>query len=128
MLNKESFNDFILENKIITFSRKPITLTSGKKSHIYVNWRNVLTDAFSVNELSNYVISFVKEKRLDPQSFYGVPESMSMFGGITQAKWASQSKDYHRGSYVLSMGRGKPKKHGEERDKYSYRSLVWQIQ
>lgn len=118
MLNKESFNNFILENKIITFSRKPITLSSGKKSHIYVNWRDVLTDAFSVNELSNYVISFVKEKRLDPHSFYGVSESMSGFGVITQEKWASQSKNYGPGSHVLSMKRGKPKKHGEESDKY----------
>lgn len=113
---KEFFDDLISSNEIVTFSSKPRTLASGKKSNTYVNWRNVLTDAFSVDKLSNYIISIVKEKNLNPDSFYGVPESMSLFGGITQLKWASQN-DYFQGSHTISMGRGKQKEHGDKKDK-----------
>ncbi len=115
---KEFFNNLLLDNALINFSQEPIILSSGEESNTYVNWRNILTDAFSVDKLSDYIISIVKEKNLDPDSFYGVPESMSLIGGITQLKWASQSNNYQIGSHTLSIGRGKPKEHGAEEDKY----------
>ena len=85
---KEFFDNLIKKNKLVTFLSKPITLSSEEKSNTYVNWRNVLTDAFSMDQLSNYIISLVKEKNLNPDSFYGVPESMSLMGGITQLNYS----------------------------------------
>ena len=115
---KDFFYDFIIENNVIGFFNEPLTLKSGRKSYWYVNWRTVAEDVFLLDKVSNFLISFVKSLNLKPDCFYGVPEGATKLGVITQYKWAFADKKIKPGKYVLSMGRGKPKDHGELRDKY----------
>jgi orotate phosphoribosyltransferase len=115
---RNNFYNFIIENKVIGFFEEPITLKSGRKSYWYVNWRTVTEDVFLLNKISDYLLSFVKHLNLIPDCFYGVPEGATKLGIITQYKWAFQDKKIKPGKYVLSMGRGKPKDHGELKDKY----------
>ena len=115
---KDYFYDFIIENNVIGFFNEPLILKSGRKSYWYVNWRTVAEDVFLLDKVSNFLISFVKSLNLKPDCFYGVPEGATKLGVITQYKWAFADKKIKPGKYVLSMGRGKPKDHGELRDKY----------
>ncbi|TFG24841.1 MAG: hypothetical protein EU529_02960 [Promethearchaeota archaeon] len=115
---KEEFYDFILENKVIGFFDEPLELKSGRKSYFYVNWRNVAEDVYLIDKLSNFLISFVEKLGLKPDCFYGVPEGATKIGIITQYKWAKIQKNYNRGIYPLSMGRAKPKQHGDPKDRF----------
>jgi orotate phosphoribosyltransferase len=115
---QEEFNRFIQENNVYGFFEDAITLKSGRKSHFYANWRNVVEDVWLTDRLAEYVISFTESIGLRVDTFYGVPEGATKLGVITQFKWAQQFANYSRGSHILAMGRAKPKDHGAPKDKY----------
>ena len=115
--DQKAFNSFIIENHVIGFFEKPITLKSGKQSHWYVNWRTVSNDAFLLDKLSEFVIAFTKDLSLKPDCFYGVPEGATKLGVVTQLNWGKQASSFSKGSHVLSMGRAKPKEHGSPTDR-----------
>lgn len=116
--NQKEFNDFIIEHNVISFLKQPITLKSGRSSFFYVNWRNISNDVYLIDQLADYIISFVEGLGLGPDCFYGVPEGATKLAIITQYKWAKKQSNYNMGSYALSMGRGRKKEHGEEKDRY----------
>ena len=117
--NKDGYYNFILDNKIIGFFDKEVTLASGRKSRWYVNWRKVSNDVFLIDELTDYVLNFAMSHGMHPDCFYGVPEGATKLGLITQYKWATRhSEDFDKGSNVFPMGRGRPKDHGDPKDKY----------
>ncbi len=115
---QEEFNRFIEKNNVYGFFEDAITLKSGRKSHFYANWRNVVEDVWLTDRLAEYVISFTESVGLTPDTFYGVPEGATKLGLITQFKWAQQFANYAKGSHILAMGRAKPKDHGAPKDKY----------
>ena len=116
--DKEKFYDFIIENNVIGFFQKPLKLKSGRLSYWYVNWRTVAEDVYSLDKLADYIIDFVESIELNPNCFYGVPEGATKIGIITQYKWAIIHSNYDKGVYPLSMGRAKPKKHGDPKDRH----------
>jgi len=122
--DQEEFNNFILENNVIGFFKEPIKLKSGRMSNWYVNWRKPTNDAFLLNEIAQYIISWTEQlfstKNLEskPDCFYGVPEGATKLAIITQHEWAKQSENYAKGSHSIPMGRAKPKEHGDPKDKY----------
>ncbi len=111
------FNTFIEENNIYGFFEEAITLKSGRKSHFYANWRNVVQDAYLTDQLADFVITFAKNQGISVDTFYGVPEGATKLGVITQFKYAKAS-NWEKGSHILAMGRAKPKEHGAAKDKY----------
>ncbi|MFW9950793.1 MAG: hypothetical protein ACFFKA_11800 [Candidatus Thorarchaeota archaeon] len=115
---KENFFNFILKNNVIGFFDNPLQLKSGRQSHWYVNWRNIAEDVFLIDQLTEFIISFVKYLKLKPTCFYGVPEGATKLGIILQYKWAFYNKDIKPGMFCLTMGRGKPKDHGDIKDKF----------
>ena len=84
--DKKKFLEFIIDNAFQLYE-EPIELRSGQKSHIYINFRNL--DAYCMKKLSHFIIEFTKELRLNPETFYGVPEGATKIGLITQYEWAS---------------------------------------
>ena len=116
--NQQKFNQFILENKIVGFFEELVTLKSGRPSPWYANWRNAAEDPFLIDQLTDYILEFVEDSGLEPDCFYGVPEGATKIGVIAQYKWAINSPNYGPGSHVLAMGRGKPKDHGEPKDRF----------
>lgn len=115
---KEEFYDFIIENNVIGFFTEPLKLKSGRISPWYVNWRNIAEDVYLIAKLSDYLIKYIRNLGLKPECFYGVPEGATKLSIITQYKWAKIQQNYESGVYSLSMGRGKPKEHGDPKDKY----------
>ncbi|MFO7796531.1 MAG: hypothetical protein ACQERB_01365 [Promethearchaeati archaeon] len=115
---KEDFTNFILKNNIIGFFKDPITLKSGRVSYWYVNWRDISSDVYLIDKLTDFIIKFVNELNLNPDCFFGVPEGATKLGIITQYKWAKMQEDFRKNNYILSMGRGSPKKHGDPKDRY----------
>lgn len=122
--DQSSFNQFILQEKVIGLFDKPVTLKSGRQSNWYVNWRTVAEDVYRLDILTDFVIKFVddllEQKKLShpPLCFYGVPEGATKYGILTQFKWAKRSPSFAAGSHPLAMGRGKPKQHGVPKDKF----------
>jgi len=116
--NQQKFNQFILENNVIGFFEEPIILKSGRLSFWYVNWRNVAQDVFLLDKLTDLVINFVEDLNLKPDCFYGVPEGATKLGILTQYKWAKKSSNFGLASHILPMGRGKPKDHGDLKDRF----------
>ncbi|TXT64029.1 MAG: hypothetical protein BAJALOKI3v1_270010 [Promethearchaeota archaeon] len=115
---REKFANFVIDNNVIGFFKEPITLKSGRVSYWYVNWRDIVADVYLTDELSDFIIKYVKELNLEPKCFFGVPEGATKIGLITQFKWAKSQNDYGEGEFILSMGRGAPKKHGQLKDRY----------
>ena len=115
---EKNFHDFIIKNKVIGFFKEPITLKSGRLSPWYINWRNISANVFLIDKLTDFLISFVNHLKLKPNCFFGVPEGATKLGIITQYKWAKKQENYNSGLYHLSMGRGKPKEHGDPKDRY----------
>ncbi|MFX0003301.1 MAG: hypothetical protein ACFE9J_07435 [Candidatus Hermodarchaeota archaeon] len=115
--DQSNFDEFIITHKVIGFFNEPIKLNSGRLSYYYVNWRNITSDVFLLDKLTNYVISYIKYLNLKPKCIYGVPEGATKLGIISQFKWAKQQNDYYDGNYPLSMGRGKQKLHGDPKDR-----------
>jgi len=111
------FNRFIEENNIYGFFETPITLKSGRTSHFYANWRNLVEDAFLTDKLADFLIAFTKSNNVEVDTFYGVPEGATKLGIITQFKFAKES-GWEKTSHVLAMGRAKPKDHGAPKDKF----------
>lgn len=115
---KENFNNFIVNNNIIGLFREPIKLKSGRLSFWYINWRNIASDVFLLDQLTDYIFLFINYLGLNPKCFYGVPEGATKIGIITQYKWAKNQENYKSGAYILSMGRGKQKEHGDPKDRF----------
>ncbi len=118
VFDQSEFNKFIEESGVYGFFKEAITLKSGRKSHFYANWRNVVEDVFLTEKLANYLIEFVKANNVEVDTFYGVPEGATKLGVITQFIFSKQQTNYGKGSAILSMGRAKPKDHGAPKDKY----------
>lgn len=118
MFDKEGFNRFIIENNVVGFFDQPIKLKSGRMSHWYVNWRTVVEDVFLSDALADYVISFSESLGLEVDTYFGVPEGATKIGLLCQYKHARKRSDFARGRYVLAMGRGKAKEHGDPKDRY----------
>ena len=116
--DKNSFYDFIIAQNVVGFFEEPLKLSSGRLSYWYVNWRNTSEDVYSLNKLSEFVISFVQDLGLKPDCFYGVPEGATKLGIITQYNWAKNQPNFSQSSHVLSMGRAKPKEHGDPKDRF----------
>lgn len=115
---QKEFNEFIIDNGLIGFLKEPIRLKSGRLSNWYINWRNAAEDVYLFDRLTDYVIAFVEEQGLMPDCFYGVPEGATKLSIITQYKWAKKQLNYGPGVYQLAMGRGRPKEHGDPKDRY----------
>jgi orotate phosphoribosyltransferase len=115
--DKDKFYSFILDNNIIGIFDKPFTLKSGRKSYWYVNWRNIAEDVYLFDKLTDFLISYIVHLGLNPDCFYGVPEGATKLGIITQFKWALSDNNIKPGMYILTMGRGKVKSHGDPKDR-----------
>jgi orotidine-5'-phosphate decarboxylase len=116
--NQAEFDNFVIDNRVIGVFEHPITLKSGRVSNWYVNWRDVAKDAYLLDQLTNFIISYVKVLGLHPDTFYGVPEGATKLGVLLQLKWAQQDIIFSKGSHILAMGRAKPKEHGHPKDKF----------
>ena len=114
---QKNFNHFAVENAV-GFFEDGIVLSSGIKSHWYVNWRKASNDPALLEILVDYVHNFVYDLSLNPDCFYGVPEGATKLGLLSQFKLAYNSSEYGIGTHCLPMGRAKPKIYGEPNDRY----------
>ncbi|MFH1700593.1 MAG: phosphoribosyltransferase family protein [Candidatus Zixiibacteriota bacterium] len=116
--NQNDFNEFVVSNGVYGFFDNAITLKSGRLSHFYANWRNVVEDAWLTEILIGHLLAFVEDKGIAVETYYGVPEGATKLGILAQFESARRSADYSQGSHSLAMGRAKPKDHGAPRDRY----------
>jgi orotate phosphoribosyltransferase len=107
--NKEKFIQFALDNNVAGFADKPITLSSGRQSYWYANWRKVASDVFLIDRLSDFVIDFSDHVEIEDSSFVGVPEGATKLGLIVQYKLV---RNYKIDRHPLTMIRANPKSHG----------------
>jgi len=115
--DQNKFNQFVLDQGIVGFFPQPIKLVSGRMSSWYVNWRNVSSDVFSMDQLVQFVLAFVKEKKIPVHCFYGTPDGATKLAVLCQFQWAKKQSDYGPAKYPLAMGRKTPKDHGDPKDR-----------
>jgi orotate phosphoribosyltransferase len=113
--NQDEYNKFLIENNVIGFFAEPITLKSGRISHWYVNCRNLLDRVGVMDRLVDFVLAFADEKNISADYFYGVPEGATKLGVVLNYK---KGKLNNNDNQALIIGRGKPKEHGDPKDKY----------
>jgi orotate phosphoribosyltransferase len=116
--SREEFLNFIVENGVVGFFDEPVTLSSGRTSHWYANWRTVVSDAYLTDELAGFLIAYLMDKDIPFDTIYGVPDGATKLGVIAQLKWAQKQQGFGKGSHTLLMGRGKPKEHGVAKDRF----------
>lgn len=116
--DREAFNHFLIDNHVVGFFEKPVTLKSGRQSNWYVNWRTISNDVFMLDRLADFLIAFAEEKGFAPDAFYGVPEGATKLGLLATYKRAKAQEGFRPGSHRLPMGRGRPKEHGAPQDRY----------
>ncbi len=108
----ENFAQFIIQQQIVGFFEQPVTLASGKTSYWYLNWRTIGEDVFLIDQVANYLLSFVAQKNLAVDCFYGIPEGGTKLALITQYKMVMAREKGPAALRPLPMGRGRPKEHG----------------
>lgn len=113
-----SFEQFTVNNRVAGFKPQGVPLKSGRISKWYVNWRPFTGDVYWTREIVKYVLDFAREQGLNPTCFYGVPEGMSLFGGILEYSLGINDPNLAPGSHPLVIGRGRPKDHGNPRDRF----------
>lgn len=118
MFDQKKFNQFVLDQGIVGFFPTPIKLVSGRMSSWYVNWRNVSQDVQLIDVLTDYLLDFVKERKIKFDCFYGTPDGATKLAVIAQYKWAKSQPNFGKKDYLLPMGRKVPKDHGEKKDRF----------
>jgi len=116
--DQQKFNNFVLDQGIVGFFPRPIKLVSGRFSSWYVNWRNVAGDVFLLDQLSDFLLSFVASANLEFDCFYGTPDGATKLAVLAQYKWAKSQPNYADKHFCLPMGRKTPKDHGEAKDRF----------
>lgn len=112
------FNRYILDHRIIGFFDQAITLKSGRQSHFYVNWREATNDAYLLDQLTDFIVTYIQSEKIPCDTLYGVPEGASKTAIIAAMKLAQKNPAFQKGSHVIAMGRAKPKEHGAPQDKF----------
>lgn len=132
LYKQSDFDEFLVDNDVVEFREKKVKLSSGRRSNLYINTRNLMEDVVTFDKLMYYVNSFLHDKHFEPDYFIGVPEGMTKLGLImtyNKAKmdlmfsYESYLSEGYSKKYPLPMARGRVKKHGSEKDKYFLGSL-----
>lgn len=110
MFDKEKFIEFILENKVIGFSNKPIEI-GNKETYWYVDWKRVIRDLSLIKKLADFIIDFAEDLKIDFECFYGTGKASTVLATITQYRWAERrerSLEFGPGKYFFPVGRPLP--------------------
>jgi orotate phosphoribosyltransferase len=113
--NQQEYNKFVIENDVVGFFPQGRTLKSGRFSYWYANCRNMADTAGLADKTAGFLINFLKAKGLEFDYVYGVPEGVTKLATVINYKMGMESKNPNQ---VLVIGRGKPKEHGDPKDKY----------
>ena len=113
--NQEEYNKFLIENNVIGFFEEPVTLKSGRISNWYVNCRYLLDEVGVIDKLTDFVLAFSDDKGISADYFYGVPEGATKLAVILSYKIGKLDNNENQ---ALVIGRGKPKEHGDPKDRY----------
>jgi orotate phosphoribosyltransferase len=113
--NQEEYNTFLIKHGVVGFFEEPVTLKSGRISNWYVNCRILLDRLGVIDHLTDFVLDFADDKKLAADYFYGVPEGATKLAVILSYKKGKSKNDPNQ---ALIIGRGKPKEHGDPKDRY----------
>ncbi len=113
--DQAEYNEFLIQNKVIGFFEEPITLKSGRVSPWYANCRDLLSRVGLIDRLTDFVLAFSAEKGISADYFYGVPEGATKLAVVLNYKKGKLDDNENQ---ALVIGRGKPKAHGDPKDKY----------
>ncbi|MFW7381099.1 MAG: orotate phosphoribosyltransferase [Oligoflexus sp.] len=117
-MDQKAFHRFMIDHQIIGFFSEPLTLKSGRQSHFYVNWRRACSDAFLLDQLTDYMVEFLQETGWQFDCLYGVPEGATKAAVVAGMKLAKLRGVTEPGKLVIPMGRAKPKEHGNPSDRF----------
>jgi orotate phosphoribosyltransferase len=107
--NQKGFNTFAVDNDCLIFEE--VELSSGRVSNFYDQWRKITGDVALLEKIALDVLRKTSDMVLEVNCFYGVPDSATSLGFMTQYLHAER-QGMDAGKYVLPMGRKFPKTYG----------------
>jgi len=111
--DKQEFDNFILDNKVVGIKVDPIKLKSGRTTHWYVNCR-ILSDTYSLlNKTSEFVVEKIKELGLEYDYIYGTPDGATKLGMMVNIILGKDNPELK-----MVVGRKQPKEYGDPKDRY----------
>ncbi|MBN2111754.1 hypothetical protein JW707_01510 [Candidatus Woesearchaeota archaeon] len=113
--NQEEFNKFLIEHDVVGFFPEGRTLKSGRFSYWYINCRNLAGKVGATDKTAGFLLDFLDAKGIEYDYIYGVPEGVSTLAVVANYKKGIQENNDEQ---ALVIGRGKPKEHGDPKDKY----------
>lgn len=120
MFDLTSYENFLIDNKLVGFFDPPIVLKSGRPGHWYVNMRDALASLELKRQLAQYVYSFCAEHGFRPDYFLGVPDGAKPLG-----EELNNLIDYRPPSEIpASVLRSGKKAHGDPQNRYSVGPLT----
>ena len=118
--NQDEFNRFAVQAGLVKFAEldNPFVLKSGARSHVYMDWRVVCSDAHALDQLTDYMAAFIQDRGIEVDTLYGIPEGANRIAQFAGMKLAKASPGYGPGSHVIPQGRKVAKDHGADSSKY----------
>ncbi|MBN2423131.1 hypothetical protein JXB41_07960 [Candidatus Woesearchaeota archaeon] len=113
--NKQEYDNFLMENNVVGFFDKPITLKSGRISNWYANCRDLQNFLKPIEKLTDFILAYIREKNIEFDYFYAVPDGVTKLGAILNYK---KGKSDNNEKMPIVIGRKTPKEHGAPKDKY----------
>jgi len=112
--DREAFLSFLVSEGVVGVFPEGRRLSSGRISHWYANCRILGDRVETIERLGCFLLDFVEEKEIRFDCFLGVPE-----GGTKLAVIADYLKGKREGNprQPVVMLRGRPKEHGDPRDR-----------
>lgn len=112
--DKDAYEEFLIGRGVIGFPKEPMQLKSGRLSPWYANLRGLTDSVRGKDTLVGFVLDYVESVGLELDFFYGVPE-----GATKLALFLTDEHAERNGTdSPLVLGRGRPKEHGEPRDRF----------
>src|SRR3989344_2381621 len=103
---KKEFLEFALEQHVFDIPLQAVELRSGGKSKWYISWRGVAGRVVTRRMLCAYILDFMKDQGIEPDSVLGVPVGATGIADRVQERLSAYRKGDNR---VLAVGRKEPK-------------------
>lgn len=113
--SKEDFVGFLIDNNVVGFFPEGRKLKSGRISHWYANCRTVCDTAGPLGMLAECVLDFTAGLGIAFNYYFGVPEGCTKIAILCNYFKSRRESDPDQ---PVVMGRGKPKDHGDPKDRF----------
>lgn len=112
MIQEKTFEQFLVDRRVVGYHDSPVTFKSGIRSHWYVNCRVLAQRLSYMEDAAEYVVDFLKAKKLlkGVDAVIGIPEGATELGNAVSRQCIKEGLFHNDALYLLRV---KQKTHGD---------------